>query len=223
MKLKFDSDSFDDALMEAVAKAAFRGKEPTDAEMAKWVKSNRDRLVCDIEVALTGIVHRIQNPPQPVTAPVLRFKYAPGGSAEIRLWAIDAHCRAKLADHRSFEFGGDDTASLVYEETCHGHRATEHSMSEPSIWDWIQDLMERGMAVQRLAKLSVSEESTEKLPVDLVVAMSLCTTRRDVQILAARAGYKTHIGGHHVSIMKPNTEIRLALVTNPGKELPDFN
>lgn len=144
--LKFNRESLEDSLTEAVAKTVFRRLEPTDAEIATWVRINHDRIVSDMEDALLGVCDRIANPPVAPERPVLSFN-----DGKIRLWVCDAHQRVKLADHRSFQFGGDETASLIYEERSHGHRANEVHINDESIWKWIQKYMALGMAAEAQA------------------------------------------------------------------------
>lgn len=80
-----------------------------------------------------------------VTEPKLRFKT---GATTIELWVLDIGQWAKLADHRSFHFQADKSASLIYvTKGPGGYHATEEHIDDANTWAWIQEHMSNGIAL----------------------------------------------------------------------------
>lgn len=68
--------------------------------------------------------------------------------ATIQVWIGDAKQVIHVADRRSFIFGGDKTASLVYEVQSAMHSATEYPIDHAPTWQWMEKWMERGLIAQ---------------------------------------------------------------------------
>jgi hypothetical protein len=151
MNIKLNPETLSECLEYALDRV-FRGKELSEQDRREWVKANHDKIVEGMEDAIEGICYRIENPVKVVTKPVLEFKT--GERNTIRLWILDARERASLGEHRSFQFGGDETASLIYEEFGHGHHAIEYNINNESTWKWIQEWMEKGMKSENLLRVA---------------------------------------------------------------------
>ena len=142
-------DCFRGALHDAVERQlALKRYEVSESEVNGWIFDNKGKLADELENSLAGVVSRVLKPKVEPTAPVISLN-----DGKIQLWAVDAHQPLKLAEHRSFSFGNSDTASLVYEEKSHGHRASEVSIDDPSIWKWLQGFVDRAQQAEELIEV----------------------------------------------------------------------
>lgn len=79
-----------------------------------------------------------------VTEPKLRFNT--GNGQTIELWVLDIGQWAKLAEHKSFHFHADKSASLIYvTKGPGGYHVTEEHIDNASTWSWIQEHMAKGI------------------------------------------------------------------------------
>lgn len=145
-----NKEFFEQALHDAVERQlALKRNEVTESEVNEWIFDNKGKLADELENSLAGVVSRVLKPKVAPTAPVISLN-----DGKIQLWAVDAHQPLKLAEHRSFNFGTSDTASLVYEERSAGHRADEVSLDDPSIWKWLQRFVDRAQQSEELVEVA---------------------------------------------------------------------
>lgn len=79
-----------------------------------------------------------------ITEPKLRFKTKAGSTIE--LWVLDVGQFALLAEHHSFHFYADKSASLIYvTKDVNGFHATEEHIYNQNTWDWILNWMHKGL------------------------------------------------------------------------------
>lgn len=158
MKSIFDSQELMDGLREMVVKHVFKPQRPSQSpppeQVDVWIREHTDDLVSELEGFMGQVVWRTANPDKAhVTAPVIDIKtksedqpVGTEGGSNIRLWVYDAHQGCKLSDQRSFQFGHDNTAGLIYETIDHGHQATEQNIGHEATWKWISKWMKIGLA-----------------------------------------------------------------------------
>lgn len=143
MKLHFDKALFEENLEEAIERAMIKlMPNTTDAEKQVKVKELAPDIQSEIESFATEAVKRAFAP-KSTPPPVLDF-------GRIQLFAYDAGQPCAVAEHRSFQFGGDQTAGLVYVDKGHGFNAVEHSLLNESTWAWIKEWMTKGFASEGL-------------------------------------------------------------------------
>jgi len=153
MKSIIDSEDMMEGLRECVVKYVFKPSRPSQSphprDVDRWIEEHKDDLVYEIDAFVGQAVWRVQNPDKAkVAAPVIdiKTKGGDGSGSNICVWVYDAHQGCALSEQRSFQFGHDNRAGLVYEtKDSHGHQAIDYNIDKDSVWQWIQKWMKIGL------------------------------------------------------------------------------
>jgi predicted oxidoreductase (fatty acid repression mutant protein) len=86
------------------------------------------------------------------------------GKTKVELWVLDVGQWCQLAEHKSFHFSAEKSASFIYvQKGPSGYNAQEYHIStlagsgnDGNIWDWLQRLVTKGM------ESAAKEEAAEK-------------------------------------------------------------
>jgi hypothetical protein len=154
MKSIFDAEELMDGIRECVVRRVFKPSRPSQSpppvEVDRWIQEHKDEILLEIEGFFGQAIWRVANPDKAnVTKPVidLKTKGSDGSQSNIRVWVYDAHQGCQLSEQRSFQFGHDNTAGIIYENIdTHGHQATDKNLGDESTWGWIEKWMKIGLA-----------------------------------------------------------------------------
>lgn len=139
-KTEADQDSFEESLFAAMDRVF--GDKLNPKQQAEWLVAHGDDMRSEIESFLAEAVRRVEKPKAMPAGPVLDF-------GRIQLWAYDAGQPCPVAEHRSFHFGGDNTAGLVYVDKGNGgFNATDYPINNESTWKWIHEWMSKGFKAE---------------------------------------------------------------------------